>query len=106
MTDDQIKDDIFGFGRLIAGTEKDRAILLMNGANMNADSWVINKQKSQTLPFLLADLGYDVWLGNNRGVNDYSSHESLTVNDPEYWDFSFAEMGTFDVPAMINYITE
>jgi pimeloyl-ACP methyl ester carboxylesterase len=54
---------------------------------------------------MLVDLGYDVWLGNNRGVWDYSAHLTLSQNDPTYWNFTFADMGTYDVTAMISYIT-
>ena len=77
----------------------------MHSAGLNAENWVINRAAADTLPFILADLGYDVWLGNNRGVNEYCKHETLTVNDAEYWDFSFAEMGKYDVSAMLNFIT-
>lgn len=55
---------------------------------------------------MIADLGYDVWLGNNRGVIDYSRHETLSESDKKYWDFSFAEMGLYDVSAQINFILD
>ena len=76
----------------------------MHAEGMNAENWVMNKKSSEILPFILANLGYDVWLGNNRGVNDYCSHQNYTVNDPEYWNFTFADMGTYDVTAMISSI--
>lgn len=54
--------------------------------------------------YLLSDLGYDVWLGNARG-NAYSrSHVNLTTDDKEYWNFSFDEMGKYDVPAALDYV--
>lgn len=77
----------------------------MHAEDFNAESWVVNRITQETLPFMLADLGYDVWLGNNRGAADYSSHEKFTVDDIEYWDFTFVDMGLFDVSAMLSYIT-
>jgi hypothetical protein len=53
---------------------------------------------------LLSNLGYDVWLGNNRG-NIYSKdHKTLDYGSEEFEAFSFYEMGTKDLPAMIDYI--
>lgn len=56
------------------------------------------------LAFILADAGYDVWLGNARG-NTYSKrHISLRHDDSEFWDFSWHEMAYFDIPAEIDYL--
>jgi len=55
----------------------------------------------------LVDEGYDVWLGNNRGVlysnvHDRDGEWSLK----ERWDFSFADMGVFDMPAQLDKVIE
>ena len=54
------------------------------------------------MPLLLADEGYDVWMGNNRGT-EYSlgNKNGLTTDKKEYWAFSFAEMGLYDDTANI-----
>ncbi|KAF6200511.1 hypothetical protein GE061_004954, partial [Apolygus lucorum] len=53
---------------------------------------------------ILADKGYDVWLGDLRG-NVYSRmHVTLSPEDPQFWDFSFHEHGYYDIPAMVDYI--
>ncbi|PSN46933.1 hypothetical protein C0J52_14926 [Blattella germanica] len=56
--------------------------------------------------YLLADDGYDVWLGNARG-NTYSRyHSSLDPEAREFWQFSWHEIGVYDLPAMIDYVLE
>ena len=45
-----------------------------------------------------------MWLGNNRG-NIYSRGSVMfDVNDREYFDFSFYEIGTKDLPAIVNLV--
>lgn len=56
------------------------------------------------LAFSLADEGYDVWIGNFRGTRYSSNHTTLDKAHMKYWDFSFHEMGIYDVPAMLSYI--
>ena len=55
---------------------------------------------------LLAYKGYDVWLGNNRG--NFFSYKStnMTEKDPIYWQFDIEDIGTRDIPAMIDYIRD
>lgn len=81
-----------------------KVVLLQHGLVDSSDSWVANYEE-KALPFILANMGYDVWLGNNRG-NKYSrDHETLNPNkDAKFWEFSLHEMGTLDLPAMIEYI--
>jgi pimeloyl-ACP methyl ester carboxylesterase len=48
--------------------------------------------------------GYDVWFGNSRG-NKYShSHRNPSISNYDFFNYSFAEMGTGDLPAVINYV--
>lgn len=58
----------------------------------------------------LADAGFDVWLGNARGNVHSRYHNTLDPDHDEqkyeFFDFSWEEIGTQDLPAMIDYILE
>lgn len=56
------------------------------------------------LALLLHDMGYDVWLGNARG-NTYSrTHTRLNPESRSFWDFSWHEIGYYDMPTMVDHI--
>ncbi|KAL0130338.1 hypothetical protein PUN28_002165 [Cardiocondyla obscurior] len=69
----------------------------------SSDYWVLY-DPSKCLACLLADQGYDVWVGNMRGNSYCRSHTNMTVYNPKFWQYSFHEVGTKDLPAMFNYI--
>ncbi|XP_063697754.1 lipase 1-like [Culicoides brevitarsis] len=77
-------------------------VLLLHGLQASGAQWVLNGNKS--LAFMLSRAGYDVWLLNNRGTTLSSGHKTLSYHDPKYWDFSFHEIGIYDLPAAIDLI--
>ncbi|XP_049511212.1 lipase 3 [Dermacentor silvarum] len=54
--------------------------------------------------FLLADAGYDVWLGNCRGTPYSRGHREYSDSDGRYWDFRLDEVGLLDLPALVDYV--
>ncbi|XP_025265046.1 lipase 3 [Camponotus floridanus] len=89
----------------IPGGNNSLPVLLQHGLLVSSFDWVI-LGKNKALAYLLADEGYDVWLGNFRGNTYSKAHISLTPSDYEFWDFSFNELGLYDLPAMITFITK
>lgn len=58
----------------------------------------------KSLGFRFSNEGYDVWMGNPRGSRYCKSHDSLNPKKKEFWNFTFHEMGVYDLPAIIDYI--
>ncbi|KAF8248100.1 alpha/beta-hydrolase [Wilcoxina mikolae CBS 423.85] len=90
----------------VRGNGGKKVVYLHHGLLMNSEVWVCLLDKEQCLPFVLAEKGYDVWLGNNRG-NKYSKksiHHSS--NSAKFWDFSIDDFAFHDIPDSINYILE
>lgn len=75
-------------------------VLVQHGMDNSALIWVINQETS--LALMLADQGFDVWLGNNRGNRFAREHLEYTQEAEEFWEWSFQEMAQFDLPATIK----
>jgi len=102
---------ILGVFRLPAGRNQLKSnvakpvALLQHGLLDSSWTWV-NNFPSESLGFILADNGIDVWFGNNRG-NYYSlAHTTFPVDSDAFWNFTFDEMGRYDLPAVVNYILQ
>lgn len=57
----------------------------------------------------MADLGYDVWLGNARGNRYSRRHIRLNpdggrTDRRRFWEFSWHQVGTIDLPEMIDHV--
>ncbi|KAJ0111554.1 hypothetical protein Patl1_01927 [Pistacia atlantica] len=78
-------------------------VLLQHGLLMDAITWLLLPPE-QSLAFLLADNGYDVWLANTRGTKYSLGHVSLSPNDSAYWLWSWDELAAYDLPATFQYV--
>ncbi|XP_055611395.1 lipase 3-like [Uranotaenia lowii] len=80
-------------------------VFLMHGLMGSSGDWIMIGPKN-ALPYLLADRGYDVWMGNGRGNRYSNEHSYLTDNMREYWEFSWHEVGIYDMPVMIDFVLD
>ncbi|CAO1318168.1 unnamed protein product [Diamesa serratosioi] len=80
-----------------------RVVFLQHGLLCSSADWVV-LGKGKALAYLLADAGYDVWLGNARGNTNSRKHQYLSPNHKDFWNFSWHEIGQIDLPAMIDFV--
>ncbi|CAK7349050.1 unnamed protein product [Dovyalis caffra] len=78
-------------------------VLLQHGLMMDGVTWLMNSP-GESLAFILADNGYDVWIGNSRGTKFSRGHTSLSPNDSVYWDWTWDELVAYDLPATFQYV--
>jgi len=80
-----------------------KPIILQHGLTDTGFTWLV-PQWENCLPKLLVDQGYDLWLTNSRGSRYSFEHEKYTTKDKKFWEFTFNEMGVYDIPAHVDYI--
>jgi lysosomal acid lipase/cholesteryl ester hydrolase len=79
-------------------------VALQHGMLGSADEFLYGGNKS--LAIVLAKSHYDVWLLNVRGTRYGKNHTHLHIDSPEFWDFTFEEMGKYDMIANLDYIRQ
>lgn len=75
--------------------------LLMHG-NLESSLQFLQLERD-SLPFILSNHGYDVFLGNSR-CNQFSSHIDLSKTSHEYWNYTLHELGFYDLSATIDVV--
>lgn len=94
--------EIFRVRNSTAGTSRG-VVLLWHGLLDNAFTYIIN-EANESLAYVTADQGYDVWLGNTRGNIYGSTSTRLSPKTKEFWQFSWDETAKYDVPNVIDFV--
>ncbi|CAB4281251.1 unnamed protein product [Prunus armeniaca] len=79
-----------------------KAVYLQHGILDSSMGWVSNGVVGSPA-FAAYDQGYDVFLGNFRGLVS-REHVNKNISSRQYWQYSINEHATQDIPAMIEKI--
>lgn len=77
-------------------------VVLQHGLMDTCFSFIIN-EPTQSLAYLLADAGFDVYLSNSRGTR-YTNLVGVKPDESAFWDWSWGEMAQFDLPAVLQAV--
>lgn len=81
----------------IPGMQPDYAI----ESNMNLSNGL---PADYPIPFKLLDAGHDLWYIYNRGGTYSQKHHTLSVYDADFWNFTFEELGRYDLKAAMDFV--
>ncbi|XP_041364368.1 gastric triacylglycerol lipase-like [Gigantopelta aegis] len=91
-------------GRTGTNQKVNQPVVMLQHGLLASSSNFLENPTNESLAFILADAGIDVWLGNVRG-NQYSrAHKHLKPSDEKFWEWSYDEMAKYDLPAMVDHI--
>ncbi|CAD7011372.1 unnamed protein product, partial [Ceratitis capitata] len=79
--------------------------ILMHGLIGSASDFLLPGRK-RSLGCILHEQGYDVWVPNSRGTTYSKRHLHMDSSNASFWDYSWHEIGYYDLPAIVDYILE
>ena len=101
---------ILGMYRIPRGIKESKTatgkpVVFLQHALLDSSWAYVCNPPANSLAYLLADKGYDVWMGNNRGNVHSTNHTKgrAYVEGRQFWRFSWQEMALQDLPTQLNY---
>lgn len=80
-------------------------VLLIHGISLASTCWVVN-DPDESLAFILADRGWDVWMMNTRGNTFSRSHVTLSDRQPRFWNFAVDDFALKDFRETLKYVQD
>ncbi|EEB09971.1 Gastric triacylglycerol lipase precursor, putative [Pediculus humanus corporis] len=94
-----------GKNKTMGDEGKKPPVFLQHGLFCSSEFFLLTVPNN-SLAFILADLGFDVWLGNVRG-NIYSrANVKLKPDEYEFWDYTWHECGVYDISSQIDFVLQ
>jgi len=81
-----------------------KGVVFFQHGLLDSAAGVLLNGDPESLPFIIHNNSYDIWLGNNRGNKVSMTNVYYNDSQPEFWDFSFDEMGLIDLPSQLNFV--
>ncbi|KAL6900735.1 hypothetical protein ACP4OV_005411 [Aristida adscensionis] len=78
-------------------------VLLQHGVLVDGMTWLLTSPE-ESLAYILADRGFDVWIANNRGTRWSRRHVSLDPSSRLYWNWSWDDLVVSDLPALVDFV--
>ncbi|KAJ8620833.1 hypothetical protein MRB53_029362 [Persea americana] len=66
-------------------------------------TWLLDNP-DESLEYILADSGFDVWIANSRGTRWSLKHQSLDPTKPAYWDWSWEELVQYELLSIVGFV--
>ncbi|KAL0344121.1 UNVERIFIED_CONTAM: Triacylglycerol lipase 2 [Sesamum angustifolium] len=90
-------------GRAGGGGANRPPVLLQHGLLVDGISWLMNPPE-ESLPLILADNGFDVWISNLRGTQFSRRHLTIDPTNSEFWNWTWDELVIHDLQSVINFV--
>eukprot|EP01018_Ginkgo_biloba_P027217 Gb_28601 [translate_table: standard] len=93
-------------GKFQTMSEKE-PVFFYHGLMQGGETWVLN-EPYESLAFMLADSGYDIWIGSTRSSTFSYGHKTYKRSDEvdvaEFWEWNWDDLVAHDLPAMLHFV--